>query len=321
MIGSLMGLNFIPIANISDVTSLEISEMSSPLAKRRDLNQKTGESPNVYEVEMKPKSVRTIQTAPDYFTIINLPEPALNVYVGNQSLFKVEVYERQVLIKPITGAELAQTNLHIETRSGRFTFQVTVGPPETAEYIVDAVLGEELIEGQAEAIVKEKETQLLDQYQKKELEFEKRVEEKADQKLMEQLMEENESRNLKSSRSKGNVQINLLSLSRIAERIYLKFSILNFSNTSYKVLKIVLASQKQKGWFHKDREDFRELQTQSNAPSEIKPGEYVYGVLSTAATEFDQGQGPVFLIFEESGSRNIEISGFPWLKHSVEERK
>ncbi|MBI4970602.1 MAG: hypothetical protein HZC17_02040, partial [Candidatus Omnitrophica bacterium] len=193
------------------------------ITERKLLNQEGPASPHIYEIEMKPKALRNIQTALNYFTVIDLPRKVLNVYIGNQELFKVEVYEKQVLIKPVTADMTAQTNLLVITESGRFVFDSTVGPPETAEFVIDGLLGEDILEETTEKAIKEKETVLNEKYQTKEKELEKQAGKIADQKITDSILLESKVINLRVSKANRDIQVNLLSLSKMGSRMYLDF--------------------------------------------------------------------------------------------------
>ena len=285
------------------------------ITDRRFINQNVETSPNIYEILMKPKALRKIQTALDYFTVIDLPEKALNVYIGNQELFKVEVYERQVLIKPLIEDMTAETNLLVITESGRFVFQITVGPPETAEFVIDARLGDEIIEDKVEKALEEKEAELENSLEKKEQELESRAEKIADEKVKEKLLEESKQIRLKSSRSNGDIQANLLSISKIGKRIYLKFSVLNYSKTSYKVLETLIGFEETKrNWLKQEKSGFVKIESESSLPSVIEPSQYVYGMLSFDGRALKKEEKPVFKLLESEGNRNIEIRGFPWIE-------
>lgn len=290
------------------------SQDAERITDRRFINQHVESSPNIYEILMKPKALRKIQTALDYFTVIDLPEKALNVYIGNQELFKVEVYEKQVLIKPLLEDMTAETNLLVITESGRFVFQITVGPPETAEYVIDARLGDEIIEDKVEKAVQETKQALENSFEKKEQELESRAEKIADEKVKEKLLEESKQIRLKVSRSNGDVQANLLSISKIGKRIYLKFSVLNYSKTHYKVLKTSIGFEEiKRNWLKEEKSGFVEIESESSLPSVIEPSQYVYGMLSFDERALKKEEKPVFKLLESDGNRNIEIRGFSWI--------
>ena len=112
------------------------------LKERQSFNKLRRSTRNIYKVTMRSGVVFKLQTALGYASTIDLPEKALKVFVGDQELFKVGVYEKQIVIKPITDEMDARTNLVIETESGRLTFDVAGGAPETADFVLDFRLPE-----------------------------------------------------------------------------------------------------------------------------------------------------------------------------------
>ncbi len=162
--------------------------------------------------------------------MFNYGEKALKVFVGDQELFKVGVYEKQVLIKPITDELDARTNLVIVTDSGRLTFDVSVGGPETADFVVDFRLPEEdeaLVQNAFQQKVDQKTKELEKDYKAKEEKLGETAQTLSDEKFKSQMAAGITTLPLKASAVKDKVQLNLLSLSRSQHKAYLRFSILN----------------------------------------------------------------------------------------------
>ena len=147
------------------------------LAARAKFNKLSRNTPQIYKATMRSNVVYRLQTALGYVSTLDLPEPALKVFVGDQELFKVGVYEREVLIKPITDDPDARTNLTVMTQSGRLTFDVTVGPANTADFVIDFRLPQDdvLVENAFEKALQEKKMVIKTEYEEKE----KKLEEKA----------------------------------------------------------------------------------------------------------------------------------------------
>ena len=118
-------------------------DAAAVLKDRQDFNKLRLSSRNIYKVTMRSGVVYKLQTAIGYVSTIDLPEKALKVFIGDQELFKVGVYETQVILKPVSDEKDARTNLVIVTASGRLAFDVSVGAPDTADFVLDFRLPQE----------------------------------------------------------------------------------------------------------------------------------------------------------------------------------
>ncbi|MBI4972092.1 MAG: TrbG/VirB9 family P-type conjugative transfer protein [Candidatus Omnitrophica bacterium] len=286
--------------------------------ERKKFNQTTKEKNRIYEVPLRNDVVFKLQTALGYVSTIELPEPALKVFVGDQNLFKVGVYDKEVLVKPITEFEDARTNLQITTENHRLSFDVSVGPGETADFILDFkqagedVIAENLIQKKVDEKTREKED-ALDARQKN-LEEEAKTLAKA--KFKEEILKGGESIPLKEHSELGDVRANLISLSRIGDKAYLKFGLRNLSSSPYKISRVVLGYEtyeKTKLGFGKESKGVSEIDSELDIKNPVASSDYVYGVLSFDLKALDKHQKPVFLVFEEDGKRNFRISGFKWV--------
>jgi hypothetical protein len=234
----------------------------------------------------------------------------------------VEVYEKQVLIKPITDEPDAKTNLIIVTESGRLAFDVSVGQPETADFVLDFRLPEEdesLVKNAFDKKVEEQVSQIEQAYQEKEEKLDEKAEELAGEKLREKVASGVETISLKASQSSGEVQVNLLSLSRMADKAYLRFSVLNYSKTDYEPLLVMVgAVEYERKLFKKRETGLIEFPSAFELPKAILPDSYVYGVLVFDYRILGKGQHPFFRILEDvedsRNARNIEIKGFGWFE-------
>jgi len=293
-----------------------------PLKERQQFNKLRRSTRNIYKVTMRSSVAYRLQTALGYVSTIDLPEPALKVFAGDQDLFKVEVYEKQVLIKPITDEPDAKTNLIIVTESGRLAFDVSVGQPETADFVLDFRLPEEdesLVKNAFDKKVEEQVSKIEKVYQEKEEKLDEKAEELAGKKLKEQVASGVETIGLKASKSSGEVQVNLLSLSRMADKAYLRFSVLNYSKADYKPLLAVTGAVEYERKFFKKRETgVIEFPSTLELSKTILPDSYVYGVLVFDYRILGKDQDPFFRILEDvedsKTARNIEIKGFGWFE-------
>ena len=294
------------------------------LKDRQHFNRLKHTTRNIYKVTMRSTVAFKLQTALGYISTIDLPEKALKVFVGDQELFKVEVYERQVLIKPITDEMDAKTNLVIVTESGRLAFDVSVGHPETADFVLDFRLPQDdelLVKNAFDEKVERKVKELETAYQKKEGELDQKAEKVSDEKIKERVASGLQTVELKKSEAKGDVQANLLSLARIADKAYLRFSILNYSKMPYRILKVTVGIQTYEKKLLKNKETgLIEISSGLKLAPVIHPDTYEYGVLEFDYRPLAKDEKPVLRILEDSAgtvageSRNIEIKGFEWLK-------
>ena len=292
------------------------------LKERQTFNKLRRSTKNIYKVTMRSGVAFRLQTALGYVSTIDLPEPALKVFVGDQELFKVEVYERQVLVKPVTDDADARTNLIIITESGRLAFDVTTGAPETADFVLDYRLpqdDESLVQNAFEKKVEEKAAVIKEDYHQKEAKLEEKAEKLSEDKLKEKVASGVQSFTLKGSFTKGEVQVNLLSLSRMADKGYLRFSVLNFSKTPYKPLRATVGAIEYERKLLKNQQSGNiEFPSELELSKCIQPDSYVYGVIVFDPRVLGKGQKPVFRIFEDTLEpglgRDIELKGFRWFE-------
>ena len=293
-------------------------DQSVVLKERQQFNKLKRSTRNIYKVTMRSSVVYRLQTALGYVSTIDLPEKALKVFVGDQELFKVGVYETQVLIKPVTDELDARTNLVIVTASGRLAFDVSVGGPETADFVLDFRLPQDdemLVQNAFDKKVEEKSQQLEKEFKEKEKGLEKQAEQLSEQKLKEKIAAQSRSVSLKSSATKDGVQVNLLSLSQVGDKAYLRFSVLNYSKMPYRVSKVFVGMITEERKFFKKREDSSiEFQSELSLSNLIAPDSYVYGVLSFDYRALSKNGKSVFRILEEGGNRAMEIKDFAWLE-------
>jgi hypothetical protein len=302
----------------------EPAKTEAVLKERQHFNKLKRSTRNIYKVTMRSGVVFKLQTALGYVSTIDLPEKALKVFVGDQELFKVGVYEKQVLIKPVTDELEARSNLVIVTDSGRLTFDVSVGAPETADFVVDFRLpeqDEELVQNAFQQKVEQKSKELEKEFKAKEEKLEEKAQTISEEKFTSKMAAGITTIPLKASAAKDKVQLNLLSLSRSQDKAYLRFSVLNYSQTPYRVSKAILGtiSEERKG-LKKEKSGIAELQGELTLPAVINPDSYEYGVLIIDFRPLGKNEKPVFKLSEDSGlertPRNFEITGFKWLEQT-----
>ena len=71
----------------------------------------------------------TLRTALSHVTIVDLPEDAREVYVGDSKLFLAEVLGSRIKVKPITYDLKSRTNMIVYTEHDRLSFRLLVVPP------------------------------------------------------------------------------------------------------------------------------------------------------------------------------------------------
>ncbi len=304
------------------------------LKERQKFNKLRRQSRNIYKVTMRPGVVFRLQTALGYISTIDLPEKALKVFVGDQELFKVGVYERQVLVKPITDEPDSRTNLVIITESARLAFDVSIGTPETADFVLDFRFpqdDEALVQNAFEKALDEKTKELEKTYQAKEEKLDEKAKTLAQEKLKEEIKSQLKTVSLKQSAQNGHVQVNLLSLSEVGERAYLRFSVLNYSDAPFKPLKVMIGAVTEERKLLKKKEGgVIEFPSELSLPRVIPPDSYEYGLLVFDYRVLGKKEKPLFRIIEEespqgSGTnhppqgdqtqgRKIEITGFEWFR-------
>lgn len=332
LLASFVFIHALPAAEPEEPNSAEerVTEASSKsdskdtLKERQEFNKLKRTTRNIYKVTMRSTVAFRLQTALGFVSTIDLPEKALKVFVGDQELFKVEVYERQVLIKPITDEPAAKTNLVIVTSSTRLTFDVSVGAPETADFVLDFRLpqdDETLVQNAFEEKVEKKTKELEAAYQKKEEKLGEKAQAISEEKIKEKVASGMRTLTLKKSKAEGYVQVNLLSLSQVADKLYLRFSVLNYSKTPYRVQKVFAGIQTyDKKLIGKKESGIIELHSELKFAPVVNPDSYEYGVLVFDFRPLGKQEKPVFRISEDmmpandSKPRNFELKGFEWFQ-------
>lgn len=303
----------------------EVIEAAPPAGQENHMkakrlgNQLNRPSGRIYKLTMRSGVVYELQTAVGYFSTIDLPEPALKVFSGDQDYFKVEVSEKQVLIKPFTDDPDARMNLLVLTESGRLAFEVTMGPPETADFVLDFRLPESdevLVRNAFEKRVKEAEHLLRAEYEAKKQGLGDQAKAMAEEKLKSQVANLSRTIEIKRSKTDGILQINLLSLSQIGSKGYLRFSVDNNGSEIFRPGRILLGAYRARNQrLRKDRkEGIVEIPSEYQLPERILPQETAYGVVSFDYRPLAVKEKPFLRIHSEGTARSLEITGFAWFK-------
>ncbi len=298
---------------------LKVSETEeSKIEKRQKFNKLSKGTSQIYKLAMRSNVVYRIQTALGYVSTVDLPEEALKVFIGDAELFKASVYGKEVLIKPMTDYKDARTNLTIITDSGRLVFDVSVGPAETADFVLDFRMPEDdvLVENAFQKAIEEKNSVIQKSYEEKEKNLEQNVQKLAEENLKKEMTKKTEAILLRETAQTDDVRLNLLSLSTIGEKTYLRFGIRNLSNTPYKISKVVVGAEsyeKKAFGLAKDPQGLAEFPSEFEIKNPVPASDYVYGVVILERRAIGKKEYPVFLLLEEDGKRNLRIQNFKWL--------
>lgn len=295
--------------------SIAHAESADILKERQRENKLTKTTPNIYKVTAKTGVAFKVQTAIGYITTIDLPENAMKVFVGDAELFKVEVYDKQIVVKPLTDYRDAKTNLTAYTKTGRLSFDVSVGPAETADFVVDFRFPTDdiLVENAFQEKVQQKKQELEAEYQEKVSQQEEKVAELTQEKFEEELAKGALTKKLKISEKEDGIQINLLSLSEIGAKSYVRFSVLNYSDRDYKIQNIILGKEtvRRKG-FNLRKEGFIPVDVEVNVEHVIPANSYHYGLLHFDKTVLRKNERLVLKVYEDGKTKPIRFSNIPW---------
>ncbi len=291
-----------------------LADQTDPRVERRHSNTLTKSTPNIYQLNTKKTVAYQLQTAVGYITTIDLPEEARKVFVGDAELFKVEVYGTQVIIKPATDSPAARTNLTIYTASQRLSFGVEVGPPDTADFVLDfrfPDIGSQ-VQNEFKVQVDSKKQELENKYQEKKAKQEEEVKTISQKMLEEEIKKGGAVKQLKMSKKEGEIQINLLSLSEIGDKGYLRFSVLNYSDHDFEIERVVLGKDKmiRKG-FNLSKESFVPVEFTQNIDNVIPKDSYRYGLLAFPKVSLRENERFTVKVYEKDNIKPWEITNIP----------
>jgi len=286
----------------------------NPLEERQKSNKLSRNTPNIYQVSIKEGVTYQLQTAIGYITTIDLPEEARKVFVGDAELFKVEVYGPQVIIKPATGYADARTNLTVYTASGRLTFDVTVGDPDTADFVLDFRFpkNEAMVENEFKAQVEAKRAELQKTYDEKEAKQEQKAQELSQKKFEEELRAGAKSKKLQMSKKQDDIQLTVLSLTEIGGKSYLRISIFNESGREYEVQRVVLGRETlvYKGLFSTP-EGFAPVSMSASIDRTVPKNCCQYGLLCYPRLSLQKNEQLTLRLYGNNNPNPIEITKIP----------
>ncbi len=289
----------------SEDQSLEIRQRSNKLSRT---------TPNITTLSMKQGVTYQLQTAIGYITTIDLPEDARKVFVGDAELFKVEVYDKEVIVKPATDYADARTNLTIYTNSARLTFDITVGDPKTADFVLDFHFPTQdaMVQNEFKAKVEEKKGELEKIFQEKEAKQDQKVQELSQKKFEEELKSGTKTKSLKISEKRDGMQLNLLALTQIGNKSYLRYSLFNYSDQDYEIQSIVLGKETVlRGGLNLRSEGFVPVETSMNIEKTIAKNSYHYGLLSYSKVYLQKNEQLTLKVYGKDNPVPLQITKIP----------
>jgi hypothetical protein len=295
--------------------NLLLAAEENSLEERRRSNKLSRNTPNIYQVSMKEGVTYQLQTAIGYITTIDLPEEARKVFVGDAELFKIEVYGPQVIIKPATDYDDARTNLTIYTASGRLTFDVTVGDPDTADFVMDFRFPkkEAMVENEFKAQVEAKREELQKTFNEKEAKQEQKVQELSQKKFEEEMKTGAKSKRLQISKKQDNVQLTLLTLTEIGGKSYLRINIFNESEKEYEIQRVVLGKETlvRKGLFMEPEGFYPVTASTSMDKTLVSKKSYQTGLLCYPKVSLQKNEQLTLKVYGGNNPKPIEITKIP----------
>ena len=295
-------------------TTHALADDNSAMIERQKQNKLARTTANIYKLTTKTGVAYRLQTAIGYITTIDLPEEAQKVFVGDADLFKVEVYGPQVIIKPATDYTDARSNLTIYPRTSRLSFDVTVGPPETADFVLDFRFpsDEAMVQNEFKTKIEEKKAALEQQFQEKEKKQTETVQKLTREKFEEEIKKGSLTKRLKVSEKDNGIQVNLLSLTEIGGVSYLRFSVLNYSDRDYELERIVAGKETlRRSGLAMRQEGFVPVDISVNVENKIPKNSYHYGLVSFEKQYLKKQEHFVLKVYEKGSSRPLILKDVP----------
>ncbi len=290
------------------------AEENAAMIERQKQNKLARTTANIYKLTTKTGVAYRLQTAIGYITTIDLPEEALKVFIGDAELFKVEVYGSQVVIKPATDYTDARSNLTIYTQSSRLSFDVTVGSPETADFVLDFRFpsDEAMVQNEFKAKLEAKKSELQEQFQEKEEKQTETVKKLTHEKFEEEIKKGALTKRLKISEKDNGIQVNLLSLTEIGGVSYLRFSVLNYSDKDYELERVVAGKETlRRSGLAMRQESFVPVDISVNADSRFLKNSYHYGLISFEKQYLKKNERFVIKVYEKGNNRSLILKDIP----------
>ena len=282
--------------------------------QRQTANKLSKNAPSIYKLTAKTGVVYKLQTAVGFITTIELPDEALKIFVGDQDLFVVETYGSQVIIKPATDYASARSNLTIYTEGTRLSFDVSVGAPETADFVLDFryPTDEAMVDNEFRRRINEKTAQLEAGFQGELKKQDEKVKMLSVARFEEALKAGAKIKRFNISKRQGGLQFSLVSLSEIGPKYYLRINIANRSRTDYSIERIVLGKETfKRSGFGVTKEGFLPIDFNENVDSDVPKGTDRYSLISFDKIVLNQNEKLVLRIYEKDKTDPIEFSQVP----------
>ena len=294
---------------VCSATSLYAQDL--PSKDREASNQISKSAPSIYKLTAKTGVVYKVQTAVGYVTTIELPSEALKVFLGDQDLFVVEVYGHEVIIKPATDYVDARSNLTIYIQNSRLSFDVSVGSPETADFVLDFRYpsDEAMVENAYKKRIDKKKEELEAEYANRFKNEDERVNALTRGKFEEALKNGAKIKRLQISKKKDDIELNLLALLEIGDRNYLRFCIKNHSHSDYSIERLVFAKETfKRSGFGVTKQGFTPISFNENIDRSVPKGGYRYGLLSFDKVSLNKDEKFILRLYGKDKTDPIEIS-------------
>lgn len=196
------------------------------LKERQEKNKLSEPSLTISELNMHPDALYEAQLAVGYVTTVILPETPLKIFLGDQQLFKAEIYDQYVAVKPATEWLDAKSNLAIFTENGRLALDLSVGPWDTADLLLDfSKLNfksmQEIVEAEKWKTIRA----LQEHYEKKETQLKEDIQAQFKDEFKQAVLKRTESYAYDRENWDDGVLLKLLKLSHVGDKTYLQFYI------------------------------------------------------------------------------------------------
>ena len=247
-----------------------------------------------------PNHVYTLRTAVSHVTLVDFPEEAKEVYLGDSKLFMAEVFGSRVKIKPITWDHETTTNMIVYTLHRQFAFRLRVVPEGEEDDLLTFYLP------QSDTVVN------LNPLRKK-MEADLAVREKVDlrKKAIETLREAGAQVPVGVRQEKGGVGADFLGFSRLGGVSYALFEITNETGRPA-VLEDVRLRSFRTSLFWEGRRDYMDGQDYSQSFQAKVPPHGKKRILLPAdppplASSRDGYQAEIRVDAEEGGRRVFKL--------------
>jgi hypothetical protein len=245
-----------------------------------------------------PDRIYTLRTAVSHVTLVDLPEDAKEVYMGDSKLFLAEVFGKRVKVKPITYNPDARTNMIIYTLNKRLTFRIVMVPPGKEDDLVTFLSPRE------ETVVNL--NPLKTEIQKS---LEAKVSEKMAKDRLVSLEEAGPTDPLPIEGRGNGIRLRLLGFTRTPAdaRIFALFEVLNTGRTTFRVERIRLRGYRRSVLWEGEKQWKENADWESTFDREILPGKTGRFLLSVTRIPSTGGRGGLEIELDGQTQAGTEI--------------